>query len=279
MAVDLHLHSTSSDGSDPPASLIEQAAARRLTAVALTDHDTQSGVEAARQAADRAGIELVPGTELSLEYDGGMHLVVLWLQPGHGPLQDRLSWLREGRRVRNARILETLAGFGIEITTDELEAQAGEGTAGRPHIGAVMVRKGYVTSVAEAFDFWLGRGRPGYVSRPRLQPEEAVALARESGAVPVLAHPHTLGVHRAEEMAKLLSGLTEAGLVGIEAWYSAYHRHEREGYAALARRFGLVASGGSDYHGTYKPGLLPGVGYGDLHVPDTVLEDLREHAG
>jgi 3',5'-nucleoside bisphosphate phosphatase len=277
MAVDLHLHSTASDGSDSPSELVRIAGQRGLATIALTDHDTQEGVEEARAVAAELGIELISGTELSLEYDGGMHLVVLWLEPGPGPLQDRLDWLRRGRVERNQRILEALAAEGIEITPEELAGKAGSGTAGRPHIASVMLDKGYVSDIAAAFDLWLGRGRPGHIARPRLAPAEAVALARESGAVPVLAHPHTLGIHRSREMTGVLTELTAAGLVGLEAWYAGYHRHIREGYADLARRFGLVASGGSDYHGDYKPGLSPGIGYGDLVVPDDVVDQLKAH--
>ena len=276
MAVDLHLHSTASDGSVLPAELVELAHRNRLTTIALTDHDTQDGIPEARDAADRVGIELIPGTELSLQYDGGMHLVVLWLEPGSGPLQDRLAWLQDGRDVRNTGILAALASAGIEVTEEEVAIQAGAGTVGRPHIAAVMVRKGYVPDISSAFALWLGRGCPAYVERPRLSPAEGIDLARQSGAVPVLAHPHTLGITNARDMSRLLGDLADAGLVGLESWYSGYHRHEREGYADQARRFGLVASGGSDFHGDYKPGLQPGIGDGDLAVPERVVEELRE---
>ncbi len=279
MAVDLHAHSTASDGSESPSALVEMAARQGLTSLALTDHDTLDGIEEARNAASETGIELIPGTELSLDHHGGMHLIVLWLEPGQGPLQDRLADLREGRTVRNAAIVGLLSELGMPLTIEEVAEESGSGSAGRPHIAAVMMRKGYVESIAEAFDLWLGAGKPAYAGRPRLAPEEAVGLARQSGGVPVLAHPHTLGINRAEEMAELLDRLRPAGLVGIEAMCAGYHRHEREGYADLARRFSLVASGGSDYHGRYKPGLELGNGYGDLAVPDSVVEQLRAHAG
>lgn len=251
-----------------------------LTALALTDHDTQEGLAEAREAIGTADIELIPGTELSLNFNGGgMHLVVLWLEPGPGPLQDRLKGLQDGREGRNIRIVEALGSLGMPITIEEIEEEAGGGSVGRPHIAAVMVRHGYVPDIKTAFDIWLANDRPAYVGRPRLNPEEAIELARESGAVPILAHPHTLGIHRAARMADVLDRLRRAGLVGLEAMYSAYQRHERYGYADLARRFGLVPSGGSDYHGTYKEGLDLGIGYGDLHVPESTLEELRSHAG
>lgn len=280
MAVDLHAHSTASDGSDTPAGLVELAVGMGLSALALTDHDTQEGLAEAREAARMADLELIPGTELSLDFDGGgMHLVVLWLEPGEGPLQDRLKGLQDGRGGRNARIVDVLGELGMPVTLEEVEEEAGGGSVGRPHIAAVMVRHGYVPDIKTAFDLWLANDRPAYVGRPRLNPEEAIGLTRESGAVPILAHPHTLGIHRAEDMADVLARLRQAGLVGLEAMYSAYQRHERYGYADLARRFGLVPSGGSDYHGTYKAGLDLGVGYGDLHVPESTLEELRSHAG
>ena len=278
MAVDLHSHSMASDGSDPPAELVRRALERGLAGLAVTDHNTLGGLSEARRAADGTGLELVPGTELSLSDQGGMHLLVLWLEPEGGPLQKRLEGLREARTGRNTRMVETLTNLGMPITIDEVNEEAQGGSVGRPHIAAVMMRKGYVPDIKTAFEEWLGRGRPAYAERDRLDAEEAITLARQSGAVPILAHPHTLGIHRAVEMAELLTRLGGAGLVGMEAIYSTYRRHEREGYADLARRFGLLPSGGSDYHGTYKPGLEVGVGHGDLHVPDSVLEDLREHA-
>jgi hypothetical protein len=276
MIVDLHAHSTASDGSDSPTRLVELAVEKGLGAIALTDHDTQLGVEEARAAATASGLELIPGVELSLQYErGGMHLIVLWLEPGRGPLQDQLAELRLGRDERNERIVELLNSAGMPMTIGEVLEESGGGTVGRPHIAAVMMRKGYAPDIRTAFDQWLGSGRPAYVGRRRLDPLEAIALARESGAVPVLSHPHTLGITTAPEMADLLTHLVGAGLVGLEAIYSSYRRHERAGYADLAHRFGLVPSGGSDYHGTYKPGLQLGSGYGDLVVPESVLDELR----
>jgi len=280
MIVDLHSHSTASDGSDPPRKVVELAVESGLSSLALTDHDTQEGLQEAASAAEGSGLELIPGLELSLDFDrGGMHLIVLWLLPGSSPLGDRLAALRAGRDERNLRIVEMLSKVGLPITIEEVEEEAGGGSVGRPHIAAVMMSRGYVPDIRTAFDLWLGSGKPAYVGRNRLDAEEAISLARESGGVPVLAHPHTLGITTAGEMADLLARLRRAGLVGLEAVYPAYRRHEREGYADLARRFGLIPSGGSDYHGTYKPGLMLGSGYGDLVVPGSLRDELREHAG
>ena len=280
MAIDLHAHSTASDGTEEPSAVVEMAVERGLTALALTDHDTLDGIGDARSAAAGGDLELVPGAELSLQYHaGGMHLVVLWLEPGSGPLQNRLAALQLGRTERNHQIVARLNSHGMSITIDEVEEESGKGSVGRPHIAAVMMRNGYVSTIAEAFERWLGSDRPAYVGRPRLEPNEAIRLARESGAVPVLAHPHTLNIDRAPEMAELLTRLKQAGLVGLEAIYSGYRRHEREGYTDLARRFGLAPSGGSDYHGAYKPGVELGIGFGDLDVPDSVLDVLRAHVG
>jgi 3',5'-nucleoside bisphosphate phosphatase len=275
--VDLHSHSNLSDGSASPTELVAIAAQTGLDAVALTDHDTLEGVEEALAAGAASGIDVIPGTELSLTREaGGMHLIVLWLDPEPGPLQDRLAELQSGRLGRNRAICEELTRLGMPVTIEEVEVEAGEGSAGRPHIANVMVTKGYVPDIRTAFDLWLGNSRPAYMKRKLLSPEEGIGLAIESAAVPILAHPHTLGINRAHEMADLLDELKGYGLVGLESVYSSYRQHERDGYTDLARRFGLLPSGGSDFHGTYKVGLELGTGLGDLAVSTDILERLEE---
>ncbi|HEY7705318.1 MAG TPA: PHP domain-containing protein [Acidimicrobiia bacterium] len=276
MAVDLHTHSDRSDGSVGPAALVAEAAAAGLSAVALTDHDTLEGVAEAKAAGSGAGIEVVPGIELSLTWSpGGMHMIVLFLEDDPGPLQDKLEALRSARSDRNARMLERLAELGMVITPEELAAEAGQGSVGRPHLAAIMVRKGYVPDFETAFNDWLAAGRPAYLGRDRLSPDEAIALARASGGVPILAHPHTLGLETTEEMNDLLERLAGLGLVGVECFYSTYDSVTEAANRAQARKFGLIPSGGSDFHGTYKPTISIGKGTGDLLVPDEVLEELR----
>jgi predicted metal-dependent phosphoesterase TrpH len=276
MAIDLHTHSTASDGSDTPSQLVHRAARIGLSAVALTDHDTLEGIDEATAAATKTAVRLIPGVELSVEWaKGGMHLIVLFLGPGRGPLRDRLAELQAGRDERNQKMVELLNSLGVSIEYEEVLTEAGGGSVGRPHIAAVLARQGHVDDIAAAFDLWLGKGRPAYVGRRRLLPEEAIGLARMEGAVPILAHPHTTGIDTAEEMATTLRRLREYGLIGLECHYPLYSPDERLEYADLARRFDLVPSGGSDYHGKYKTGIELGVGKGDLMVPDSVLDELR----
>jgi len=275
LAVDLHTHSTYSDGTDTPGELIAAAAAAGLEAVALTDHDNLDGIPEALVAAAEVGIELIPGVELSCEWEpGGFHMVVLWLQAGTGPLQDRLHELQEGRANRNRDMVAKLADLGVDITYEQVLDEAGGTGMGRPHMAAILVRTGVVESMSEAFDFYLAAGRPAYVGRLRLSPESAIELAQASGAVPIIAHPHTLGVF-GSELDDELSRLGGLGLIGLEAYYPEYEPDTRLELVERARRAGLVPSGGSDYHGSYKQGLRIGSGYGDLVVGRGVLEELR----
>lgn len=279
MAVDLHTHSSYSDGSDTPSELVAAAARARLEAVALTDHDNLDGIPEAVVAAHQHGIELIPGVELSCEWEpGGFHMIVLWLEPGPGPLQDRLVDLQEGRANRNQLMVAKLADLGVDITYEEVLEEAGGTGVGRPHMAAILVRKRVVESMSEAFDFYLAAGRPAYVGRARLTPEAAIELAAASGAVSIIAHPHTLGIFGPELDAELtrLAGL---GLTGLEAYYPEYEPDNRLELVERARQTGLIPSGGSDYHGTYKQGLKIGNGYGDLVVEWAVLEELRRARG
>ena len=275
MAVDLHTHSRVSDGSDSPSDLMANAASAGLTAIALTDHDTLDGLDEAQLAADHHGIRLIRGVELSLEWSrGGMHLVVLFLGQD-GPLQARLSDLQAARDTRNTRMVDLLQSLDYDITLDELIAEAGGGVVGRPHMAAILVRKGYFPDPPAVFDELLATGRPGYLGRDRLDPVEAIQLARQSKGVPIIAHPHTLGLDTADEYAEALTRLKAAGLAGCECHYGDYPLSQQQELAITTRRFGLIPSGGSDYHGTYKAGLELGTGRGELHVPDTVLEELE----
>jgi predicted metal-dependent phosphoesterase TrpH len=273
--IDLHTHSTVSDGSDPPARIPELALAAGCRAVALTDHDRVDGVASAAARALELGIELVPGVEISCEHPGTMHLLVYFLPAGPGPLQDELARLQEARDSRNRRMASLMAGLGLPVTYEEIQEEAGGMGAGRPHIAKILVRKGVVSSIQEAFDVWLAKGRPAYMDKERLAADVAVRLAVASGGVAVLAHPLSLGLDPAGTAA-VVGALAGYGLAGVESIYGRYSVAERSAMAVLATENGLVATGGSDHHGTYKPDLQVGVGRGDLNVPDSVLDELRE---
>lgn len=274
MTVDLHLHSKASDGTESPAQVVRRASRLGVTTIALTDHDTLAGIAEAKAAAAPLPIDLIPGTELSVDWPTGkMHLLVYFLEPIAGPLQDRLAWLREGRNRRNAAIVNRLQQLGYDVTLGEAEAQAEGPSVGRPHIADALVTKGYFDARSEAFHDLLADGGAAYIERVRLSAEEAISLARDSGAVPVIAHPYTIGLGRAEYRAAFRE-LTSLGLGGIEAYYPEHTPALRSHLASIADQLGIVATGGSDYHGTGKPGLEIGTGRGDLIVPDHVVTAL-----
>lgn len=277
MAVDLHLHSVFSDGSSTPTEIVEMAANVGLTGVALTDHDILDGIPEARTAAARYGLRFVGGTELSVLWkDQGMHMLVYFLDPEPGPIQDRLADLRASRDGRNVEIAARLNDLGLDMTIEDVHREAGGGVVGRPHFAGVMIEKGYVDSVPAAFDRYLGAGRPAYVPRMRLTAQEAITLSRESSAVPVIAHPHTLNL-RSDEFATGFRDLVDTGLGGIEAYYGEYTPQMRERIAEICVDLGIVATGGSDFHGKYKPHLSVGTAKGDLRVPDTVFDQLEQN--
>jgi 3',5'-nucleoside bisphosphate phosphatase len=274
--IDLHAHSTASDGSDTPTELMALAGQVGLSAIALTDHDTVEGLAEARKAAAEHGVRLIQGCELSCEVGKAtMHLLVYFIDDTPGPLQDRLHALQQGRVTRNERIVGLLQQSGLDITLDEILTEAGGGSVGRPHFAAVMLRKGYVASIQDAFDTWLAKGKPAYLERDRLLPEDAIKLTHASGAVAVLAHPTSLGMEP-DALQAFITHLTELGLDGMECDYGRFSPEERARYRELARSLGLVPTGGSDYHGRYKPDIALGVALGDLSVPEETLEELED---
>jgi predicted metal-dependent phosphoesterase TrpH len=276
--IDLHSHSTMSDGTDTPAEVVRLAGAAGLSALALTDHDTLDHLAEARTAAAEQGLRLVPGCEISCELGGrapgSMHLLVFFVDDEPGELQDRLAALQAARNERNVQIVEALNAHGVQITVADVHAQAGPGSVGRPHIARVLMESGRVASIQEAFDVWLGKGQPAYFERDRLGPEDAVELTHASGGVCAVAHPGSLGLAD-DELDELVAQLADAGLDGLECEYGAYLPEERAPFHQLARRHGLAPTGGSDYHGENKPGLSVGVGRGDLRVPDEYLGGLE----
>jgi hypothetical protein len=247
------------------------------SAVALTDHDSLAGIGAARRRADELGVTLVPGCEISCipVGPGGMHVLVYFVDDEGSELGSELRQLRGDRRRRNLALTDRLKTLGVPITYEQVVALAGdEEGVGRPHFAMALVEVGAADSIDDAFERYLANGRPGYVPKGRLTGTNVARLARASGGVAVLAHPFSTGLDGAE-LAKLVAELAEAGFGGIEAIYGRYSPRQRHQLGNLARRFGLVATGGSDYHGKIKPDLSVGTGLGDLKVPNDVLAQLE----
>lgn len=274
--IDLHTHTSYSDGTLTPDELVALAAELGLRALAVTDHDTIDGIDEALAAGRRHGVEVVPGVEINLEH-AQVTMDLLGYFIGGCPtdeLRTQLAELRAYRDERNARILERLAGLGYPIDPAELAAIGEHGAVGRPHIAEAMRRRGYAASIPEAFERFLRRGAPAWVDRRRLSLAQAVRSLRASGALPVIAHP---GIIRTDEagLAAIARDAARTGVVGLECYYPSHDRATVERLLALCRRYGLVATGGSDFHGAVKPSNTLGIGALGQPVPDEVLDDLR----
>jgi predicted metal-dependent phosphoesterase TrpH len=275
--IDLHTHSTSSDGSDPPETVVELAVEAACSAIALTDHDTFEGLDRARRRAEELGIALVAGCEVSCvaPRSGVMHVLAYFVDTDESPLAEELVRLRDDRRTRNLALAERLASLGIPVTYQMAVERAGsEAGVGRPHFAAAMVAVGAADSMEDAFDRVLGNDRPGYIPKARLSGKDVASLIRDSGGVAVLAHPYSLGFD-GTQLAGAVGELAESGFGGIEATYGRYSKRQRNQLKNLAKRFDLVATGGSDYHGESTPDLAVGTGTGDLKVADGILADLE----
>jgi hypothetical protein len=277
--IDLHSHTTHSDGSATPQELLAQARAAGASAVAITDHDTVAGLSEGRAAAAELGIEFIDGIEISAEYSPGtMHILGYFINAESTSFNATLVELREAREHRNPQIAARLQALGYTIAYEEVERLAGNDVVGRPHFARLLVERGYATSIQDAFNRFLGKGAAAYVEKARLSPAASIALIHEAGGVAVLAHPYQLKLASVEEVERLIVELAALGLDGIEAIYSRHSEDERRAYAQMARRHGLLVTGGSDYHGTYKPDLSIVRGKGDLAVPYELLDEIRRRA-
>jgi predicted metal-dependent phosphoesterase TrpH len=260
--VDLHAHSTASDGSQAPAAAVQAAHAAGLTAFALTDHDTLAGIPEAQAAADALGLRLVPGVELSVHQgDVEVHVLGLHIRDVEA-LQARLEAFRGFRRVRAERMVERLNAHAVPVTMDAVLGEAAGGAIGRPHVARALVNGGWVRDMREAFDKWLAAGKPAYVEKERLDIAAGIAMIHEAGGIAVYAHPGSDG--RRETIEPLVA----AGLDGIEVRHPSHSREDELRLASLAAFFGLVVSGGSDWHGAMHGGRVLGA----MQVPATWLE-------
>lgn len=268
------MHSTASDGSLGPTQLMEAAARAGVSTLALTDHDSTAGLAEAARAAARLGMNFIPGVELGCSTEYGQVDVLGYYIPLDNPnFEKKLEALRTARDRRNALILEKLAGLGLPISSAELDEET-ESAAGRPHIAALMLKKGYVKSVHEAFERFLGEGKSAYVPKEDFSPADGVSLLASVGAVPVIAHPMLIRAPW-EWLDELVKSLVPHGLAGLEAYHSEHDGRGVRNIVGLADKYGLIVTGGSDFHGAAKPRIAIGKGRGSLIVPEFVLEKLE----
>ncbi len=276
MYIDLHIHTTESDGSLTPSQVVRYAKEKGLKAIAITDHDTIHGNEEAIKEGISAGVEVIPGVEISVDYSPGtMHMLGYFITTEDPILNEKLTLLQDSRADRNPKIIEKLNKLGLSLTYDEVVQVSGGGQVGRPHIAQILMKKGYTKSIKEAFDKYLGKGAPAYLDKFRLSAVEAITMITDAGGIPVLAHPFTLHLKSSDELDALLKKLVNQGLQGLEVYYSEHDGRKTSSYKLLAKRYNLAITGGSDFHGKNMKGIDLGTGRGNLKIPYTVLENLK----
>ena len=269
-SVDLHCHSTASDGLRSPASLVAYAADRGLSVIGLCDHDSTRGIAEAVKTGQRLGVEVISGVELSSEIEGlQAHILGYFIDPASESLQREFAWMNATRQARIQHICANLNAAGIPIDPDDVLALSDGGTVGRPHVARVLVANGYAESVTDAFDRFLTRGKPGYALSEKITPENAIAAIERAGGVAVLAHPWSTKNPRAA-----VERLARSGLSGVECYYGEYEPQVQNDLVALAREFGLLTTGGSDYHGEG----VKSVDLGGVYVPPESVDHLRAAA-
>jgi predicted metal-dependent phosphoesterase TrpH len=278
--VDLHCHSTASDGTFSPAEVVRLAAQLELSALALTDHDTIAGVAEAAAEAESLGIDFIPGIEISAEYPhpGTMHILGYGVDHASPDLRELTTTLIAGRDNRNPRIIAKLQQLGVSITMEEVEREAGGTVVGRPHIAAILHRKGYVSSIKEAFNKYLAQGAPAYFDKERLTPHQALEKVRQAGGLPVLAHAIQLRTDNDAQLDRVVKDLVDLGLAGIEVFHSDHNAEWIDKCEKLADKYKLLKTGGSDFHGTNKAHINLGNARGQ-RVPREYFEALSAACG
>ena len=274
--IDLHTHSTFSDGSFTPEQLVLKAERIGLSAIALTDHDSIDGIERFLAACEKSKVRGVAGIEISVEYESGtMHMLGYFVDHHCAPFLEHLAKIRAGRISRNEIILKKLNQLGFPLTIADVSSFAGETNVGRLHFAQALISFGFVKTRQEAFDRFLAKGKSAYAERFRLSPVEGIAIIQKAGGLAVLAHPSSLNVDK-QALNIVVSKLAKAGLQGLEVYSPKLTQAQVKQYQAITKKFDLVATGGSDFHGDAMPGVQLGTGFGSLNVPDSVLVELDE---
>lgn len=277
--IDLHSHTAFSDGSLSPTALVKLAHQEHIDVLAITDHDTTDGLAEAMEASRNLPLEIIPGTELSAQFQGReIHILGYFINFNDLQFQARLEELRSTRIQRLHHILAQLQKLNIDISLSEVTQVAGTGTIGRPHIAQVLIEKGYVMGFKEAFERFLGLRGKAYVPRAVPEAKKIISWITDAGGIPVLAHPFWEGFNKEKSVASCRQ-LMEQGLRGLEVFYSTFSAGQISFNLNLARQFNLLITGGSDFHGSYKPNISLGKGQGSLKVPPTLVDHLRLAAG
>ncbi len=263
ISIDLHSHTTYSDGTMTPKELIAKAVEEKCEYISITDHDNFDHVSHIGMVPE--GLTYIPGVEISAEYKGTLHILGYGFHPDHEGLKTSLTFLQEARRKRNETMLKKMAKEGFHITMDELLEEAKGGMIGRPHFANLMLAKGYVTSYQEAFDKYLAKGQPLYMDKQRLAPKDAIRLILDAGGIPVIAHPYQTKL-KGEELEALIAELKSYGLMGIEAYYSKHSKEEQKEYLRYAKKYDLLVTAGSDFHGSIKPDIELGMNVPRVHL-------------
>ncbi len=280
--IDLHLHSTASDGSLSPDQILHHAVECGLKAIAITDHDTVAGAASALDHGVPENLDFLTGVEISAGYPqgfgdaGSIHILGYGITLENELLNELLEKQQQARTSRNPRIIEKLNRLDIKVSIDEIAAETGREEIARPHIAAHLVRKGYAADMDEAFDRYLARGRPAYVDKFRAPAAEAIEAIGNAGGIAVLAHPGLLAEPVHNRLEELIAAMMPMGLGGIEAYYPGHTPGEVSAYQNLAEKFDLLVSGGTDFHGEINPEIRMGTGLGDMYIPYEVFEQLAE---
>ena len=274
--IDLHVHSNSSDGTLSPEEVVLYAKSKGLSAIALTDHDTVSGVEEAVKKGEAIGLTVVPGIEFSADYNGKeVHMLGYFMDYKNPELLEKLNYLVESRTKRNVQILDKLASLGMPLTFEDLGEGYGPDTVlTRAHFAAALLKKGYIKTRDQAFNKYIGAGKPAYVARERFTTTQCIDMIHNAGGLAVLAHPKLYGFSNSE-VTQVIKDLASKGLDGVECIYATHTQNETAHLLQVCKNLNLLPTGGSDFHGDNKPNLDLGSGYGHMQVPYELLEDMK----
>jgi predicted metal-dependent phosphoesterase TrpH len=280
LGIDLHIHSSASDGSLSPAAILEHARKLNLAAIAITDHDSIDGTKAALRSGIPPSLHFLTGVEISAAYppffpgSGSFHILGYGFRPDDPFLNQTLKKLQDVRKNRNPKIIRRLNELGFPVSLEEVQQIGGEGQIGRPHIALALKEKGYVASIGEAFQRLLGAQKPAYVGKERLGCKETIEMIRGAGGIAALAHPGLLDIADETQLKTLVKNLMTTGMGAIEVYYPQHTAEQTAQFVRLAKQHGLLMTGGTDYHGALTPGIQMGSGNGDLFVPFQIYEAL-----